>query len=51
MKKKIKKWGNSLVITFDPEDISIYGLVEGDVIDLGDMLIETKSNSIKRTKK
>jgi hypothetical protein len=33
MKKIIKKYGNSLIITIDPEDISIYNLKEGDVIE------------------
>ena len=40
MKKKIKKWGNSLVIVFDKEDVELYGLVEGDWIELDDMLIQ-----------
>jgi len=40
MKKRIKKWGDSLVIVFTKEDCELYGLVEGDVIDLDDMLIK-----------
>jgi len=40
MKKRIKKWGDSLVIVFTKEDCELYGLVEGDVIDLDDMLIQ-----------
>ncbi len=40
MKKKIKKWGNSLVVVFDKEDIELHGLVEGDWVDLRDMLIQ-----------
>lgn len=42
MKKKVKKWGNSLVIIFDKEDIELHGIVEGDWIDIGDMLIQKK---------
>jgi antitoxin component of MazEF toxin-antitoxin module len=42
MKKKIKKWGNSLVIVFTKEDEEVYGLVEGDVINIEDMLIQKK---------
>ena len=38
MKKRIKKYGNSLVIVFTKEDIDLYGLVEGDIIDIDDML-------------
>ena len=34
MKKIIKKYGNSLVITLDPEDIIIFKLKEGDIIDI-----------------
>ena len=40
MKKRIKKWGDSLVIVFTKEDCDLHGLVEGDVIDLDDMLIQ-----------
>ena len=32
MKKKLKKWGNSLVIVFSKEDCEVYKLKEGDVI-------------------
>lgn len=42
MKKRVKKYGNSLIITFDAEDQAIYGIVEGDVIDIGDMIIQKK---------
>lgn len=34
MQKIVKKWGNSLVIKFDVEDVEIYKLKEGDVLDL-----------------
>lgn len=40
MQKKIKKWGNSLVIVFDKEDVERHGIVEGDWADLSDMLVE-----------
>jgi len=40
MKKKLKKYGNSLVISFSKEEVETYGLVEGDTIDLDDMLIQ-----------
>jgi len=39
MKKKLKKYGSSLVITFSAEEKKIYGLVEGDVVDIDDMLL------------
>ena len=34
MKKIIKKYGNSLVIVFDKEDIKIYKLKVEDIIDI-----------------
>jgi antitoxin component of MazEF toxin-antitoxin module len=50
MMKRIKKWGNSLVIVFTSEDEKIYGLKEGDVIEIDDMLWEEKVNKIRRIK-
>ena len=40
MQKKLKKYGNSLVITFSKEEQDIYGLVEGDTIELDEMLMQ-----------
>lgn len=34
MKKIIKRWGNSLVITFNKEEIQMYELKKGDILDL-----------------
>ena len=34
MKKKIKKYGDSFVITFSREEREIYNLDEGDIIDV-----------------
>lgn len=34
MKKIIKKWGSSLVIRFNPDDVKIYDLKEGDTLDI-----------------
>jgi len=43
MKKKLKKIGSDgLMIYFTKEEIEMYGLVEGDVIDLDDMLIQER---------
>jgi len=47
MRKKIKKWGNSLVIVFTKEEQDIFGLIEGDIIELGDMLFQ-KEKEIKK---
>ena len=44
MKKQLKEWGNSLVITFSPEEQRIYGLKEGDIIDLDDMFLVDKGS-------
>ncbi|MEK6935971.1 MAG: hypothetical protein AABW67_04220 [Nanoarchaeota archaeon] len=40
MKKQLKKWGNNLVLSFTIEEEKLYGLKEGDVIELDDMLFE-----------
>jgi antitoxin component of MazEF toxin-antitoxin module len=34
MLKIIKKWGNSLVIRFDPEDIEILKIKEGQIVEI-----------------
>ena len=34
MKKKLKKYGNTLVLSFTKEEQEIYKLKEGDVIEL-----------------
>ena len=49
MIKRIKKWGDSLVIRFSPEDAENYGLMEGDLIDLSDsfQLKQIPTNKIK----
>ena len=45
MNKRVKRWGNSLVIVFTKEDEDLYGIVEGDVLELNDMLVQkTKRN-------
>ena len=49
MKKIIKKIGNSLGITFDAEDKKIYGMKEGDVVDLTNMHI-VKPNGLPSAK-
>ena len=43
MKKKLKKAGtDGLMIYFTKEEVELYGLVEGDVIDLPEMLKSKK---------
>lgn len=42
MKRRIKKWGDSLVIVFTKEDCEIYDIKLGDILDLSDMRIETR---------
>ena len=44
MKKILKQWGEVLGVYFDKEDIKIYGLVKGDIIDISDMLVQEKTN-------
>lgn len=40
MKKKIQKWGNSLVLLISSQEAEVYGLKEGDIIEIDDMLWE-----------
>jgi antitoxin component of MazEF toxin-antitoxin module len=42
MKKQIKKYGNSLVIKLDKDEIEWYNLHEGDWLDLSDFVIIKK---------
>ena len=43
MKKKLKKIGSDgLMIYFTKEEIEMYGLVEGDVLDLDDMIVQER---------
>lgn len=42
MKKIVKKWGSSLVIVFDKEDVGILKLKEGNIIELEIKKIEGK---------
>lgn len=46
MKKVIKKYGNSNVIILDAEDMHIYGLKVGDIID-----VEISNSQKKEVKK
>ena len=39
MKKQIKKYGDTLVISFNKEEQRIYKLKEGTIIDIGDMVV------------
>lgn len=47
MLKRIKKWGSSAVITISPEELELYGLQIGDVIDISDLV---KVKEIKNEK-
>ena len=40
--KRLKKWGNSLVVVFNKEDIDLYGMKEGDIVDLSDLFLIQK---------
>ena len=37
MRKIIKKWGNAAGILFSAEDLKLYGLEIGDIVDLTDI--------------
>ena len=38
MKKQIKRYGNSLIISFDKEEIQWFNLKEGDWINIDDIV-------------
>lgn len=38
MRKQIKKWGDSAIIVLSPEDLKVYKLKIGDIVDLSDIL-------------
>jgi len=40
MKKKVRKWGNTFVITFSPDECELWGIDEGSIINLEDMMVE-----------
>lgn len=42
MKKVIKKYGNAFVIRLDKEDMEIYNLGEGDVVELKELVVIEK---------
>ena len=48
MLKKVKKYGGSLIITFDKEDIELYGICENDWIDISDMLVQKARKEVKK---
>lgn len=47
MKKIVRKTGMSLGITFNKQDREIYDIEEGDVIDLGDIIVIKKQRKKK----
>ena len=48
MKKIVMKTGMSLGIIFNKPECEIYGIEEGDVIDLGDLIVITKKGRLKK---
>ncbi len=49
VRKEIKKWGESLIISFDKEDQKAYGFEQGDILDISDMVV-IKSEDKKHDK-
>ncbi len=47
MRKQIKKYGNTHIINFTNEDLRVYDLKEGDIIDISEMF---KINNKKEVK-
>lgn len=55
MRKEIKQWGDSAVIVFTKEDLKVYNLQPGDIIDISDIvkvksLIERSNDLFKENK-
>lgn len=46
MKKRIKKWGNSLVILFSKEETKIYNLNENDILDIEIVKVKEVKNGL-----
>lgn len=44
MKKIVKKYGSSVVIIFSAEDLKIYGIKVGDIIDIEDIVVVSNKN-------
>lgn len=38
MRKQIKQWGDSAVIVLTKEDLKLYGLQIGDIVELDDIV-------------
>ena len=47
IRKRLKKYGNSIVIVFTKEDIDTYGLKEGDTIGLNFHIVEKQTGESK----
>ncbi len=50
MTKIVRKYGNSLVITFDRQDKEIFGIEEGDIVEISDIVVvsKAKANNIRK---
>ena len=45
MIKRIKKYGNTLVIVISKEDVDLYGIKEDDIIEFGEISIKKKEET------
>ena len=48
MKRLVKRYGNTLVINFSKEDQDIYDIKEGDIMDIGDLIVIKKKGRKKK---
>ncbi len=48
MKKKVMKTGMSLGVIFNKPECEIYGIREGDIIDIGDLIVIKKKGRNKK---
>lgn len=51
MRKKLIKIGEKYFVEFNKRDIELYGLIDGDYIELEDMIIGKKVYNEKRNKR
>lgn len=46
MKKIVKKYGDTLIISFTKDEARVYDIKEGDVLDLDDILTQKKCKEV-----
>lgn len=47
MRKEIKKWGDSNVIVLTKDDLKVWNLREGDIVDISDIVVVKRRGAKK----